>query len=118
MLNVSTVQVEWEAPFTWNGFPITNYTVVVINQTSQEQLANDTLSPDILSYNLTEATPSKYCSTLEFYIYAINKVGTSSSGYVYGSFPTGELMMYKLIAYLDQEITCIGHIFWLAWQYN
>ena len=109
MLTKSTVQVEWEAPFSWSAFPITNYTVIVINQTSQEQLANDTLSPDILSYNLTEETSSKYCGTLEFYVNAISEVGTSSSGYIRGSFPTRESMVYPS---LSGRSHVTGFYFW------
>ena len=91
MIDVLTVQVEWEAPFTYQDFPITNYTVTVemSNQTSS-QLENFILSPDTLSYNLTQTAPSAFCTNLTFSVVASNNVGPSLPGVVQGSFPSSE----------------------------
>lgn len=90
ILNGTTIQVEWEAPFTWDGFPITNYTVIAINQTSQEELASEVLSPDMLSYSITmTAAP---CTNITFLVWASNSVNRSHQpGIMHGAFPTSEL---------------------------
>ena len=92
-MNRTTIQVEWEAPFTWDDFPITNYTVVAINQTSQEQLASAVLSPDMLSYSLTKT--AEPCTNITFSVWANNSVGESHQpGIVHGAFPTSELHVH------------------------
>lgn len=88
MLDESAVAVEWEEPFTWHDFPITNYTVEVFNQTSEELLAHDVVSADMHSYNHTRSGPQHHCSNFVICVNASNGVGTSSSGCIHGSFPT------------------------------
>ena len=94
VVNVSTIKVEWEAPFSWDDFPITSYTVRVTNKTSQELLVDDqVLGPDALSYSLTQtALPS--CTDLNFSVSVSNSVGTSSPGITQGAFPFRKLISF------------------------
>ena len=87
-INGTTVGVEWEVPFTWEDFPILNYTLEVINQTNTTVLDTSIISPDILSYNLTRVS-SLSCTNLTFLLLANNSVGYSDPGTTYGAFPDG-----------------------------
>lgn len=92
VVNVSTVRVEWAAPFTWQGFPITNYTVTVevSNQTSAEWVELvSVLSPNTLSFNLTKSSCPLSCMELSFLVTATSEVGTSLPGTVQGRFAAG-----------------------------
>ncbi len=86
VLNVSTVQVEWAAPFTLVEFPIMNYTVQVINQTSDDLLNSAVLDADMLSYNITHTAPPS-CTNLTFLVVAYSEVGPSVPGTAQGAFP-------------------------------
>ena len=90
MLDELTVQVVWEEPFTWHSFPITNYSVDVINETSAELIDSTVLSPDMLSYTIAQRGPLDSCTPLLFKVNATNDVGTSFSGCVNGSLPTSK----------------------------
>ena len=100
VVDILTVQVEWEAPFSWEDFPITNYTVLVDishqNTTSEQRIA--ILGPDILSYNLTQQPPTSACSNVTFSVHANNSVGSSPAGTTQGSFPAGKLLVLHTIA--------------------
>ncbi len=87
VLDKFTVQVEWDAPFTWSAFPIINYTVQVINLTSVEMLASEVFPTDTFSYNVTSTAPP-FCNNLEFLVSATNIIG-ASTGKANGRFPTG-----------------------------
>ena len=88
----ATVGVKWEVPFTWEDFPILNYTLEVsmmMNQTNSTVL-DTIISPDILSYNLTRVTPLS-STILTFRLIASNSVGHSEPGITYGAFPDGKI---------------------------
>ena len=71
------------------GFSVTNYTLVVINETSDDALPLEVLTPDVLSYSLTRVDPA--CTNMTFHMRANNSVGASKPGIVHGSFPVSEL---------------------------
>lgn len=82
------MEVEWAEPFTWEDFPIINYFVQVLNQTSNETLASEVLSSSISSYNITRKESSS-CSNIVFIVQAISAIGSSTSGVISGGFPAG-----------------------------
>ena len=90
VLDNLTVQVEWDAPFTWEDFPITNYTLLVViayHNTSVQQTV--IFNPSVFSYNLTR-TQEPVCSNLTFSVSASNSVGSSSASMTQGSYPSGK----------------------------
>lgn len=99
VLDILTVQVEWEAAFSWEDFPISNYTLVVQvsheNASSEQRIA--ILGPDVLSYNLTQPPPTSACSNLTFSVYANNSVGSSLAGTTQGAFPAGKSLAIHTI---------------------
>ena len=90
--------VEWAAPFTWSDFPITHYTLRVINQATDELLENETLHADTRSYYFTQSVPSS-CTNLTFNIIASSSIGNSEAGVTQGSFPLSNNIAY-IIFYL------------------
>ena len=91
VVDVLTAQVEWEAPFTWEDFPITNYTVTVgISNQTYSQLETVILGLDTLSYNLTQTAPSSSCTNVTFTVVASSSVGPSAPGVAQGSFPSSK----------------------------
>ena len=89
IVNESSVQIRWEAPFTWQDYPIVNYTVEVTSQAIAELLTSVVLGPDSLSYTLTQMKYSNSCTNLTFSLHATSEVGTSLPGITYGAFPAG-----------------------------
>ena len=94
VINESTIQVDWERPFTWDDLPITNYTVEVFNQTD-DMLSTSIISPQELSYSITRTTPPS-CTNLTFLVRAINSVGPSLPGITHGAFPFSKLALNNI----------------------
>ncbi len=87
VVNVSTISVDWDTPFTFPEFPIVNYTVQVTNQTSGELLDSAVLAAeDVLSYNITRTGPPPSCSNLVFSVVASNDIGPSMPATLLESF--------------------------------
>ena len=95
LLNLTAALVVWDEPFTWQDFPITNYTMEVADKINEELLASEVLSPDTLSYAVTVAVPFN----LTFSVRASNSIGTSMPGTVQGAIATGEFMLYNKAVY-------------------
>ena len=91
VINKLTIQVEWKEPFTWNNFPINKYLVEIVNQTNNTLLSRTSLNPNNCSYSISQMSPQRFCTTLLVRVSASNAVGSSSFGYVYGSFPSRKL---------------------------
>jgi hypothetical protein len=102
-----TVHLAWEAPFTLQDFPITNYTVVVIDETSDEELASDVLGPDSLLYTLMVEIPFN----LMFYVRAINSIGPSLPGTAQGESSLGKFRTYTVITASSEPGTSL-HVWW------
>ena len=88
-MNVSTILMGWEEPFTWQDFPIINYTMEFFNQTSAELITSCVLDPDTLSFTHTRPTTGSPGNWI-FSVVAHNSVGASLPGTVEGVFPTCE----------------------------
>ena len=91
MINESTIRVNWERPFTWDDFPITHYTVEVLNQTG-DMLNSSVISPPELYYSITQMSPPS-CTNLTFLVQAVNSVGPSPPGTTHGAFPSSKLAL-------------------------
>ena len=88
VLDIFTIGVKWDAPFSWPLIPITNYTVQVMNQTNDEMLASTVLTAETLSYNITRTTTLS-CDNIVFLVTANNRIGASTSVEIIGHFPAG-----------------------------
>ena len=110
MVNVTTVLVQWQVPFTWTNFSITNYTLTVeiVNQTSTEAEVS-ILNADTLSYYLTQTGPSSSCVNLTFSVVASNSNGPSLPGRTQGSFPSSEL---TTIFILSEQVVAPSYRAW------
>ena len=88
-----TLNVQWEVPYTFEGFPVIEYIVSVnntIDSSSQSELLfSGELSNETLSFNLTH-NDSTTCTNLTFVVVARNSVGLSEPGIVYGAFPASK----------------------------
>lgn len=76
----NTLQARWNRPFTVAGFPITSYTLMVVNKTDGES-TRVTIDQDLaqtMTYNLTRSGLHLSCHSLEFSAMASNSVGDSS----------------------------------------
>ena len=95
-----TVGVEWDEPFTWDDFPVTRYTVEVVDGTSGEMIENSTLSPTNRFFNVT---PQACCSDLTFSVRAWNSVGASTPGTTTGAFPSSIIIHNNYEQFSDQR---------------
>ncbi len=94
ILNTDTLLITWEQPFTWDLYPITEYSIVIETADSNLQdnntvLINTTLSPSIFSYNVTsEEVPE--CTELAITMTARNSIGRSAPQVSMAALPDGK----------------------------
>jgi len=100
MLNATTLQISWLPPFTWEDYPIVNYTIQIhnratgnvmnwtINVTSTSVVA---VSPVTFNYSSPHGEVSQRCEELVFTVYAVSNIGQSEPGVVNGGFPIGNI---------------------------
>lgn len=85
-----TLQVQWDEPFTTQGYPITMYHVSVAN--FDQTLTNGALNPDTRIYIYSISTESSFtnCTNLTFSVRAENNIGISIPGTINGAFPVSK----------------------------
>ena len=102
VLSTTELQLSWEEPFTWQPFPILDYSITVHNTTDQTSTPYTVTEPGKL---LTQEAETMVCSELLIEVSARSEEGASPVGTVSGGFPVGE--WYQ---------RCIFVIFWLYSQ--
>ena len=90
LVSFSKLNLTWDEPFTWQQYPIQEYTITMSNSSSQtKQTSTRTSQQRSLVVSLgTEV--ARICSELTFDITATNGVGESTPGRVSGGFPLGK----------------------------
>ena len=79
--NVSHLQATWNRPFTMSGFPITSYTLDVVNKTNGQRtkvILDQNLTERVI-YNLSSPGLPLSCQPLSFSAIASNAVGDSGT---------------------------------------
>ena len=91
LLNATTLQLNWNKPFTWTAVAdILNYTVRMYNS-SGDQWRNWTVGPFVNAIAVVkEGGMVDQCAELSFDVSATNVVGESRILTVSGGFPIGE----------------------------
>ncbi len=84
------IQLEWDEPFTSQGYPILNYTVVETKVASgrHKQFISTTLN----HYHNTSSVATQ-CIDIEFAVIATNSVGDSNAATVVTGFPIGNVSL-------------------------
>ena len=103
------MQVEWDKPFTWHDFPITNYDVKFnISSDIENFISSSVLSPDTLSFSVTQfdLSSSPSCTYITFSVRANNDVGYSEPGIVQGAFPYGKFDSIYTDYMIDMYYLC------------
>ena len=90
-MNATTLQLDWDPPFTWPDFEILNYTVTMENRSSGTTANPVVLTPANLTYTLTAEAPAEHCAELRFNVTASNALGDSNPAVVIGGFPKGKV---------------------------
>lgn len=87
------ITVNWDRPFSHNGFPIISYNLTVINQNGYN-ITSEILSADMQAFNIStlDNAISVSCDTLLFIVTASNGIGMSAEGHMFGGFPLGSYM--------------------------
>ena len=90
VLSATELRVLWDEPFTWDGFPILDYTVTVYNTSVSATTPLHTYTVTDLRQHMTIDTEMTNCSLLTFNVSARNDIGTSKRGMTSGGFPVGK----------------------------
>ena len=96
VVNATHIEVQWDKPFALPDIDVQNYTLSIINASSE----NDTTISGLHHISADAAYPIKYyitndgdiareCVYLRFIVTATNDAGTSNAGSVTGGFPIG-----------------------------
>ena len=112
--NNFTYYLNWSAPFTWDGFPITSYNITIYNHFSNEATTTMYSENDSefqsLSHNGT--TTGDSCYMLDFYVSAANSIGVGEPSLVQSGHPIG-----KQVNICDQRNSdTYTHLFLGVWS--
>jgi hypothetical protein len=98
VVNATHIEVEWDKPFALPEFDVRNYTLSIVNTTSESNstrnktfpVSVDTTYP--IRYHISnQGDIPKQCVHLNFLLTATNDAGRSDVDSVTGGFPVGKL---------------------------
>jgi hypothetical protein len=97
VVNATHIEVQWDKPFALPEVDVQNYTVSIVNTSSENNptinglyiVSADTAYP-IRHYISNGGDIARECVYLSFTVTATNDAGTSDAGSVTGGFPIGE----------------------------
>lgn len=98
VVNATHIKVQWDKPFALPEFDVRNYTLLIVNTSSESGsprnesflVSADTNYP-ITYYSNNGGDIPKECAYLNFLLTATNDAGRSDVGKVMGGFPIGKL---------------------------
>ena len=94
VLSATAIQIFWLPPFSWDEYPIVNYTVQVHNRITREvtnSTVNATAAPVTFIHNTPHGRVMWNCEELIFRVFAANNIGRSKPAVVTGGFPIGNV---------------------------
>lgn len=77
--------LDWDAPFTWTNFPITEYTVNITNTSNGELVSTiisvnlNEVSASVSHFNYSFASDGSSCYDLDIALSATNSIGESEA---------------------------------------
>ena len=99
MLSATTIQLSWLPPFSWEDYPIVNYSVQVHNRANGEMMnsivnatsieIHSTTAPVTFIYNTPYGGVVQNCEEFVFSVSVASNIGWSSPAVVTGGFPIG-----------------------------
>ena len=98
-LNETALQVSWTEPFSWEGFPVLNYTLNIRNMTSSsliDTIVTSDTGVNSFEHVFTVGSVLSECHTISVEVTASNSVGESSPGVANGGFPIGKNDVFLL----------------------
>lgn len=92
VISPTQLEVSWDEPFTWDQFPVLNYTITVYSDSetaggSPHTLYTGTKLSKLIKRDWWESIS---CPLLRFGVSASNEIGVSQDGNVSGGFPAGQ----------------------------
>lgn len=107
--DIFAYHISWSAPFTWPGFPIISYEIVVYNLSDPsnnvltEKFTNETQSTSLMHYGISSG---ETCYGLNFSVAATNGVGKGEATVFESGHPIG---MTKLCS-INQNTVMIVNV--------
>ena len=98
IVNKTTLQISWERPFTMGHFTVHNYSLGVVNTSSDSVVMSRNILPrNATFYTELFSTPhaAQTCSQLQISLTAANVIGKSGVGTTTGGFPVSKLFPYN-----------------------
>lgn len=93
VMNATHIEVQWDKPFAFPEFDVQNYTLSIVNTSSENDTITNELSANttypIRHYISNGGDIPKECMYLRFIVTATSDAGTSDEGSVTGGFPIG-----------------------------
>lgn len=102
VINATKLQVSWNEPFTWDPFPIIDYTVTLYNTSEVDREIHTNTVVTERSQLMTIDQEMTTCSLLRIEVSARNQIGTSKRANVSGGFPVGEFSVLKYESVYNQ----------------
>ncbi len=89
-LTATTLRVLWEPPFTWEGYGITEYEVLVKNMTSGEKIVNRNVLGPRFELEAPMGLTASTCNELKVSVVAKTDLGASDPAVLPVWFPIGK----------------------------
>ena len=89
ILNRTSLQVSWNEPFTWPGFEIQSYSLLIRYTSSGNESKIQDIDATRRSYILMRDSAAEECKDIEFFLTATSDVGESSPHVAFGGIPKG-----------------------------
>ena len=94
--------LNWSTPFTWNGFPIISYKIIMINHSDEQPRA--TINTTKGNINQIEYTGrGSGCYMLSFSIEANSSLGKGESTLVHSTQPIGKIKCNHYCKYISRQ---------------
>jgi hypothetical protein len=82
--------LSWSAPFTFQGFPITNYSITKFNHFNRESTTINRMA-SFTDYSYQSISQGDHCYKLDFTVRAVNRLGSSPPTVIHTGHPIGKL---------------------------
>ena len=87
--------LSWSAPFTFEGFPITNYSVTKFNHSNGDTITIVWIANNYSAgyrYSYQSLSQGNHCYELDFTVVAANRLGSSQPAVVHARHPIGIIL--------------------------
>ena len=94
--DIFTFTLPWSTTFTWSGYPITSYKIIMTNNSDEQPTTTVNITNSNVNH-IEYTGRGSGCHTLTFSIEANNSIGRGESTFIRSAQPIGNIKYYDCI---------------------